>query len=83
MRLYFTKAFLRKSKCIEEAKRVVRLHGVKMDIKECAEEIYFHAWAYYHIPFRWIKERAMPVDLEDGGDRWYRKIVYRLVWRFT
>lgn len=54
--------------------------GLQMEVTECAQEIYAHAWAYYHIPIRWIRSHADPIDLQDGGDTRFRKLVYKIIW---
>lgn len=73
---------LDKRESLHVAKTICFL-GLQMDTRECAQEIYAHAWAYYHIPIRWIRRHADPVDLKDGGDTRFRKLIYRMIWALT
>ena len=75
--------------CLEEARRILReKHITGMSEKQVAIEIFAHARVYYlctalerfHLHFRFIKGRANPVDLEDGGDKPLRRMCYTIAW---
>ena len=66
------------------------LYDPDMDETELAEEIYAHVVAYYwflhfqKIPgFRFLINRADPIDLADGGDKKFRRMMFHLVWKLT
>ncbi|MBQ1401424.1 MAG: hypothetical protein IIY99_03655 [Firmicutes bacterium] len=79
------KRFKRKRACLKEAKRI-RKEGLieHMSRRQIAREIYFHSKAYRMAPnigrFKKIRAHADPIDLEDGGDTLFRRVVYYLVW---
>ena len=78
--------FNSKKACLAEADRILKeglLDG--MSRKQIAREIYFHRRAYVFCEktgmFRWIKEQADPIDMKDGGDTLFRRIVFFLTWK--
>ena len=84
--------YLRRDGCIGKARQLLGNHSIEgMTEGELASEIYFHAWAF-HISewfekrrirlFSAIKKAADPIDLADGGDLKFRKLVYSLFWMF-
>ena len=82
-----------KKRCFEIAEEIVengRITG--MTIRELAAEIYTHGFIFYHfdkLP-KFIKDIKLAkrfynscdngVDLEDDGDKWYRKIAYSVIY---
>lgn len=88
LQLDIREKFLNKDNCILEARMLVNAKRVDMVIQECAEEIYAHTVAYYsaksleklNIKCDWLTRHADPIDLEDGGDKPLRKVVYKLIW---
>lgn len=80
--------FLYKDNCTLEARMLVNAKRITMDIQECAEEIYAHTIAYYsakslekfNIKCDWLTSHSNPIDLEDGGDKPVRKVIYKLIW---
>ena len=81
--------YLSKQVCLQKAKKIIQGgHIDGMSELQIAQEIYFHACAYYtcralekhHIHFRKIIEAADPIDIADGGDYPMRQAVYRLWW---
>ena len=77
--------FLDKDECIAEARRLLSEGYIKnMDEIQLAHEIRFHALAYYFCEkagwLKSIKAQADPIDLDDGGDKGFRKAVYAASW---
>ena len=82
-----------KKKCFEKAKEIIENKQITgMTVKQLAAEIYTHGFIYYRydrLP-KFIKNFSLAkrfynscdngVDLEDGGDRWYRNVVYRIIY---
>lgn len=83
------KKFLRKASSMVQARMLVSSRQIDMNIQECAEEIYAHTVVFYcldtlkkiHINCSWLINHANPIDLEDGGDKPYRKVIYKLIWK--
>ena len=78
--------FLNKKNCIEEADRILANRHVEgMSRTRLAKEIYFHASVYDFCTrtgrLNWFRARANPIDLNDGGDRLFRRVCYHLYWR--
>lgn len=81
--------YLSRQACLQEARRIIQGgHIDGMSELEIAQEIFFHAGAYYtrtalqkyRLDFRRIIEAADPIDLADGGDYPARRLVYRIWW---
>ncbi len=84
-----------KKKCFEKAKEIIENKQITgMTVKQLAAEIYTHGFIYYRfdkLP-KFIKYTSLAkrfynscdngVDLEDDGDRWYRKFAYRMIYIF-
>lgn len=79
-----------KNKCMDEA-YYIYIHDLISGMSEnaIAKEIYAHAVIYYILirfankGYRFIDNilhHCDPIDLEDGGDKWYRKIIYEIIW---
>ena len=82
-----------KKKCYETAKEIIETEKITgMTVKQLAAEIYTHGFIYYRfdkLP-KIIKNSSLAkrfynscdngVDLEDGGDKWFRKIAYRIIY---
>ena len=63
-----------------------------MTLSQLYTEIFAHAYIYYNYRFlpRFLKNVKIfksfynsvsnGVDLEDNGDKWYRRIAYRFIW---
>ena len=82
------KKYRSKFECMEKAREILDSGLIDMDEQELAEEIYAHARVYYwflrfsKIPgFRFLLNRADPIDLADGGDKRFRRMMFRLVWK--
>ena len=80
--------FLNKDVCVAEARRIISEGTIRnMSELQLAREIYFHALAFYicektgRMPR--IKAHAHTIDLEDGGDTGFRRIVYAASWKLT
>ena len=85
------KELLSKKKCLLESRKILRNgHIKKMNQKQIAKEIYFHAVAYYFslwlgrrgIHWKYIKSHAETIDLEDKGDTMFRRFYYYILWMF-
>ena len=79
--------YLSKKECTARAQEILDSGLIDMDAKEMAREIYFHARTFYwfrrlnKLPvFRYIVDHADPIDLRDGGDTGFRRILFRLIW---
>lgn len=80
----------RKKACVLKARKILKDGTISgMSEQELAEELYFHAClakiskhpAEKNIPvFTWLFRHADPIDLESGGDKPFRKLVFRLWW---
>lgn len=86
-----TRGYLSKEVCREKAEEIIAEKKISdMTASEIAREIYFHACIFYaacflkkyHLPVQWFINRADPIDLEDGGDTSFRRILYRIMWLF-
>ena len=82
------KEFLNKDACMKEARRIIsegKLSG--MSELQLAHEIYSHALAFYicdKITFlRWVKKYADPIDMRDGGDTKFRRLLFASSWKIT
>ena len=65
-----------------------------MSLSQLACEIFAHAYIYYNFRFvpKFLRGAKIfksiynsvenGVDLEDNGDKWYRRIAYRMIWLF-
>lgn len=81
--------YLSKKECLSRAREILDSDLIDMDEKELAREIYFHARMYYwfrglkDLPgFRYIVDKSDPIDLRDGGDTTFRRILFRIMWPF-
>ena len=81
--------YLSKQICLQTAERILQgKHIDGMSRLEIAQEIYFHACAYYtckalekyHIHIRKVIDAADPIDIADNGDYIYRQVIYRVWW---
>lgn len=82
-----------RSYCRELAKKIAKEEKISgMTLNQLSCEIFAHAYVYYNFRFvpgflRGVKlfksvYRSVSdgVDLEDNGDKLYRRIAYRLIW---
>ena len=82
-----------KKQCLAVARNIIgRKQITGMTEKQMAAEIYTHGYIHSHydrLPALLKKSRLVKkayracdngVDLGDGGDKWYRKIVYFLIY---
>ena len=79
------KEFLDRAECIALARRILSEGYIKnMDEIQLAQEIRFHALTYYFCEkaawLKGMKAHADPIDLDDGGDKGFRKAVYAASW---
>lgn len=63
-----------------------------MTLSQLYTEIFAHAYIYYNFRFlpkclksleifkKFYNSVSNGVDLEDNGDKWYRRIAYRFIW---
>ena len=77
-------------KMAEEIAMEEKITGMTLSQLSC--EIFAHAYIYYNFRFvpKFLKgvkifkslyrSVANGVDLEDNGDKWYRRIAYRFIW---
>ncbi len=84
--------YLDKKTCLAMADEIIagdRIAG--MTRQQIAEEIYAHASAYYfcgwlerfRLRFRFIMDRADPIDLADHGDKPFRRFCYKVFWHLA
>ena len=81
---------LYKKNCLSKAEKILKSGEITgMTPEELAAEIYFHACIFKiakplaakKIPlFTWLAKHADPIDLESGGDKPFRKLIFRLYW---
>lgn len=72
-----------KIKCLARARELIEANKITMDLQKLAEEIYAHYFLYIigtKIHWNWLIIHANPIDLEDGGDKWYRQLGYKIIW---
>ena len=80
--------FLNKDYCLDKAKLIYNIKKLDMSVIDIAKELYAHAVLYYYGNKlkdnnnlkRYIIEHCERIDLEVGGDKPARKIVYNLIW---
>jgi len=80
--------FLNKDECLREAKAILSEGKISgMSEKQLAREIYSHALAFFVCdkipPLRWIKRYADPIDMQDGGDKPFRRAMFTASWIMT
>ena len=80
------KEFLNKDICLVEARKIISEGKViNMNEHQLAREIRFHALAYYFCErtgfLKSMKAHADPIDLHDGGDTGFRRLVYAASWK--
>lgn len=80
--------YLNRKVCMDEARRLLRDGAVTgMSVRQLAGEIYFHAVAFYmsekigNLPR--IRSHAETIDIDDGGDTSFRRVVYGATWRLA
>ena len=80
---------LKRRNCLHKADEIISEKLISgMSRKDIAKELYFHASVYHicrflekhHIRFKWLLSHADPIDLADGGDVWYRRVVFSFWW---
>ncbi len=79
------KELLNKKESLAEARKLLsECHINNMDEIQLAREIRFHALAYYFCErtgfLKGMKAHADPIDLNDGGDTGFRKVIYAASW---
>ena len=79
------KELLNKKECLAEARKLLcEGHINNMDEIQLAREIRFHALVYYFCErtgfLKGMKAHADPIDLNDGGDTGFRKVIYAASW---
>lgn len=85
MKLPVKDRYRTKEACLAEADSIIDDGLItEMTRMEIAREIYFHAKVLRFcqktgmLPS--VEEHADPIELRDGGDTFFRRIIYRLVW---
>ena len=85
-------SFLNKYQCVRFADYLFGYNLVTgMSALSIAQEMYAHAIGYYYaLAFEgiglsssiidYLRQRGGQVDIEDGGDTWFRQYGYSLVW---
>ena len=79
--------------CKKMAKEIAQNNQISgMSLDQLSVEIFAHAYIYYNFRLvpKFLKENKIfkslyrsvsnGVDLEDNGDKWYRRIAYRFIW---
>ena len=84
----FERRLMKRSECLKEAQRILYNDLIDgMTVLQLAQEIRFHAAAYYFSVFRpvliWVKKHADPIDLGSGGDTKFRRFFFVMSWIFT
>ena len=82
------KEYLDKDLCMVEARKILSEGKVRrMSELQLAREIYFHALAFFFCEkvlfLRWIKKYADPIDMRDGGDTPFRRVIFAASWIMT
>ena len=82
------KEYLDKDVCLKEARHILSDGKIKnMSVLQLAHEIYFHALVFYFCErtglLGMLKKRANPIDLNDGGDLFLKRIFYSVAWMLT
>ncbi|MGY3665069.1 MAG: hypothetical protein ACXAHE_14795 [Roseburia sp. 1XD42-69] len=84
--------YLNKNLCKTSAAMLIARKRVKgMSVLAITQEIFAHAVMYYMSSaaisagidigvIREVKRRAGKINIDDGGDKWYRKGIYTLIW---
>ncbi|MCR5310651.1 MAG: hypothetical protein K6E32_04450 [Lachnospiraceae bacterium] len=93
MNIPMDKALYNRTFCKEMALQIAESEKITgMSLSQLACEIFAHAYVYYNFRFipRFLKGLKLfksvygsvenGVDLEDNGDKWYRRIAYRFIW---
>ena len=80
------KELLDKEESLAAARKILSEGYIKnMDEIQLAREIRFHALAYYFCErtgfLKSMKAHADPIDLHDGGDTGFRRLVYAASWK--
>ena len=87
------KALYNRAYCKEMAEKIAESDRITgMTLSQLACEIFAHAYVFYNFRFvpKFLKNSKLfksvyrsvedGVDLEDNGDKLYRRIAYRLIW---
>ncbi len=95
MNIPMEEALYNRSFCKEMAVLIADSEKITgMSLSQLACEIFAHAYVFYNFRFipGFLKKTALfkkvygsvenGVDLEDNGDKLYRRIAYRLIWFF-
>lgn len=81
-----------KDNCLSKATQIINNGYITgMTKLQIAQEIYAHAIIYYNADaarslignedvFGYLMDHANPVNLEDGGDTWARRMAYSAIW---
>jgi len=82
------KEFLNKEACMEAACKIISEGKIRgMSELQIAHEIYFHALAFFFcekiIFLRWVRRYANPIDMQDGGDKPFRRLIFAASWIMT
>ncbi|MCI8489498.1 MAG: hypothetical protein HFJ04_04495 [Lachnospiraceae bacterium] len=85
-------SYMNKKVCKSTAASLIKSKKVKRMSKQgIAEEIFAHAQIFYRAAvinlagvklgvIQEIARRAALIDIEDGGDKWYRRAAYTALW---
>ena len=86
------KGYLNKTTCKNTAARLIKNKSVTgMSKQAIAEEIFAHAQLFFRAAglnmagvdigiINEIAEHAEVVNIDDGGDKWYRRVAYTALW---
>ena len=82
------KEYLNKDMCLKEARQIISDGKIKnMSVPQLAREIYFHALVFYFCErtglLGMLKKRANPIDLNNGGDLFFKRVFYAAAWILT
>jgi len=93
--LPMSSSYLNKDTCLSKADILIRTYQVRLMTKyQIAKEIYAHAVIYYASPsmlsvlnpivgqplLNYLRNRANPIDIADGGDTEIRQKIYNTIW---
>ena len=76
-------AYLVKKECIMKAKTILFHNQIDMRLQPLAEEIRANTILYYiakQFHWNWLQSRTNPINLEDGNNKLYRRIIYKIIW---
>ena len=83
LHLKMNKDYLNKHYCLNKALELIEKGKIDMKPVPLAAEMFSHAVLYVignKMHWKWLLDHADPIDVEDGGDKLYRRIGYFIIW---